>query len=281
MLPDQLERILGELPEKARALDVGGWSAPVNRADYVIDLMPYQTRGGLLRELQPEAPGPGEQVRPPGMSARGGLGPGPERFGPDTWVQRDICDHEPWPFEDDFFDFVFCSQTLEDLRDPVWVCKEISRVGKRGYVEVPSLVDELSRWVPEPSGGPWLGHAHHRWICWEEDGELVFLMKWHNLHFESHVEVPARWGATLDIDDRGLAIHWRGELRAREYPAISSYPHEELESRIARYFGRSAEELHDELESERARGGGRRSVVRRLPGAVVRRVRGRVRKDAA
>jgi ubiquinone/menaquinone biosynthesis C-methylase UbiE len=50
-------------------------------------------------------------------------GPLPEGFTRDTWVQRDICDHEPWPFEDRQFDFVVCSHTLEDVRDPVWVCK--------------------------------------------------------------------------------------------------------------------------------------------------------------
>ena len=79
MLPESLERILATVPDDARVLDVGGWAAPFNRAGWVIDLMPYESRGALIP---------------------GGYGPGPERFGPETWVKTDICSHAPWPFED-------------------------------------------------------------------------------------------------------------------------------------------------------------------------------------
>ena len=84
MLTESLERLLATLPEDAKVVDVGGWAAPLNRADWVIDLMPYETRGQL----------------PPGS-----YGPPPERFSQETWVQRDICDHDPYPFEDGEFDF--------------------------------------------------------------------------------------------------------------------------------------------------------------------------------
>ena len=43
-----------------------------------------------------------------------------ERFTADTWVVQDIC--TPWPFADGQFDFAVCSHTLEDVRDPVFVC---------------------------------------------------------------------------------------------------------------------------------------------------------------
>ncbi len=46
MLADGLHRVL-ELSDDALVLDVGGWAAPLNRADWVIDLMPYETRGVL------------------------------------------------------------------------------------------------------------------------------------------------------------------------------------------------------------------------------------------
>ena len=210
MLGESLARLL-ELPDEARVLDVGGWAAHLNRADGVIDLMPYESRGALLR---------------------GGVGPKPERFAEDTWVQRDICDRSPWPFEDDFFDFVACTFTLEDVRDPIGVCREMSRVGKAGYVEVPSLLDELSWRVPEPSGGPWVGHMHHRWLCALEGDELVFLPKWHSLHSNRRVRVPARLGRRLTTRDRTLAHFWEGELPAREREAIESYPLEELERAI-------------------------------------------------
>src|SRR3954449_10993879 len=102
------------LPDDALVLDVGGWAKPFPRADWVLDLMPYETRG-LYGTLEPDA----------------------ERFGPDTWVTLDMCAHMPWPFADAQFDFAICSHTLEDIRDPIWVCSELARVARAGYIEVP------------------------------------------------------------------------------------------------------------------------------------------------
>src|ERR1700738_5157092 len=125
MIPDTLSRILDAVGDGGRLLDVGGWAAPIKRADWVIDAMPYDTRAAF------------------GYS----VGSGPERYSAETWVRRDICDREPWPFEDNFFDFAVCVTTLEDVRDPVWVCDELSRVARAGYVEVPTILAELGYWI--------------------------------------------------------------------------------------------------------------------------------------
>ncbi|HWE32444.1 MAG TPA: methyltransferase domain-containing protein [Solirubrobacteraceae bacterium] len=213
MFPAALECLLA-LPDAARVLDVGGWAAPVNRADWVIDAMPYETRGALLP---------------------GGFGPPPERFSADTWVIADLCGSAPWPFEDDFFDFAICTFTLEDLRDPIRVCEEMSRVARAGYIEVPSLLDELVWMNPEAGGGRWLGHSHHRWLCSLEDGVLTFLPKHHSVHAHREVRVSARWG--LSDEDRVLAHFWQGSLPARERMAIDDYPFAELERAVRDRFG--------------------------------------------
>jgi SAM-dependent methyltransferase len=213
VFPAGLERVLA-LGDEARVLDVGGWAAPVNRADWVIDLMPYETRGAMLP---------------------GGFGPPPERFSAERWVRADLCASAPWPFDDDFFDFAICTFTLEDLRDPIRVCEEMSRVAKAGYVEVPSLLDELTWMNPEAGGGPWLGHAHHRWLCTMEDGVLVFLPKHHSIHSHLEIRVSTRWGLTTE--DRLLAHFWEGSLPARERLAIDDYPFEELERVVRSRFG--------------------------------------------
>ncbi len=157
------------LPADASVLDVGGWAAPLARADWVIDLMGWETRG-----------------------LYGSVDPADERFSAATWVQRDICAREPWPFADGAFDFVVCSHTLEDVRDPIWVCSELSRVARAGYVEVPPRLVEQSFGVQ----GDWVGWGHHHWLIDVVDGGLEFVFKPHilarkDLHF------PAGFAASL------------------------------------------------------------------------------------
>ena len=94
----------------------------------------------------------------------------------ETWVTRDICAREPWPFEDGAFDFVVCSHTLEDLRDPVWVCGELQRVARAGYIEVPSRLEEQS-WNVQ---GPWVGWGHHHWLI--DVGEARHLLRLQAAH---------------------------------------------------------------------------------------------------
>ena len=113
-------KILSIIQDNHKVLDIGGWFEPFNRANFVIDIMPYETRR-RDRSVTPDIP---------------------EHFTKDTYIQRDLCEREPFPFEDKEFDFVICSHTLEDLRDPIWVCSEIVRVGKAGYIEVPSRIAE-------------------------------------------------------------------------------------------------------------------------------------------
>jgi SAM-dependent methyltransferase len=215
MITGNLDRVLASIPEDGRVLDIGGWAAPLNRADYVLDLMPYDTRG----------------VRAPGS-----FGPPPERFTEETWIQRDICDKDPYPFEDDFFDFVFCSQTLEDIRDPVWVAREMGRIGKAGYIDVPSVLDELCWSVPEMSGGGWCGHLHHRWLITLEDDEMVFMHKPHSMHTEPRLRIPPRWQRHLTDGDRGVGYFWEGQPKVRERIVIGFPPVDELEGVILGHF---------------------------------------------
>src|SRR5579872_3647114 len=123
MLPRHAELILNRLMPTDLVLDVGAWACPFNRAQWILDSEPYETRG-FYRTFG-------------GTPYQGGE---KEWFTEQTWVRRDICDHTPWPFANKQFEFVICSHTLEDIRDPLWVCSELIRVGKRGYIEVPSRV---------------------------------------------------------------------------------------------------------------------------------------------
>jgi SAM-dependent methyltransferase len=56
------------------------------------------------------------------------------------FVQADVCD---LPFADKSFDFVYCAHVLEHVDDPLAACREIIRVGKRGYLETPTLAKDM------------------------------------------------------------------------------------------------------------------------------------------
>jgi len=72
---------------------------------------------------------------------------------------------------DDQFDFAICSHTLEDVRDPIRVSQELTRVAKAGYVEVPSRIEE-QMWGVQ---GPWVGWGHHHWLSDVRSDGITFV----------------------------------------------------------------------------------------------------------
>ena len=170
-----MRAILERLGPADMVLDVGAWACPFNRAQWVIDAQPYDTRG-FYRTFGGAASQGGER----------------EWFSPDTWVQRDICDRRPWPFEDRQFDFVICSHTLEDIRDPLGVCSELMRVGKGGYIEVPSRARESTMREERPGQA---GLSHHRWLIDIAGNHIQFVPKWHMIHTSRRFHLPAGFPA--------------------------------------------------------------------------------------
>jgi hypothetical protein len=150
VLQFNVDAVLDMIGPDDQVLDVGGWYMPFTRANWVVDIMPYSTRA-------PEAQR---------------LGPLPERFDESTWVERDICSRESFPFADKTFDFVVCSHVLEDIRDPVFVCSELMRIGKRGYIETPSFDAELTFGFDSRS---YAG----LWLCSYGPNRIDFLYKPH------------------------------------------------------------------------------------------------------
>lgn len=53
------------------------------------------------------------------------------------------CNVENMPFKDKEFDFIYCSHVLEHVSDPEKACKELMRVGKRGFIETPTRGKDL------------------------------------------------------------------------------------------------------------------------------------------
>jgi len=168
------KEILSRIKRDDLVVDIGGWVKPLKRANKIIDILPYETRSIA------NAIGDADEK---------------ERFSRNDWIVRDLCDRTPFPFKDKEVDFVFCTHTLEDIRDPIWVCSEIVRIAKRGYIEVPSRALETTRGIEK---WQYTGYYHHRWLIERDDtGTLVFthktpaLLKYPKYYLNLYVSSPA------------------------------------------------------------------------------------------
>lgn len=230
MLEASLRTLLERLEPDDVVLDIGGWGRPLTRADWVLDLEPYETRGVLGRD-----------------------GPLPERFSSDTWVQRDICDREPYPFEAKQFDFVVCSHTLEDVRDPIFVCHEMMRIAKAGYIEVPSRLEEQSYGFQ----GPWAGWSHHRWLIESTGQGLEFVFKHHVLHSRASDHFPEGFQQGLAPEQRVVSLWWENSFEVSERVFTSA---EAFDPYLAGFVARNRHLVPRPSHARRAK----RALARRL-----------------
>jgi SAM-dependent methyltransferase len=198
ILRRNLDQVVAKARAASRVLDVGGWYLPLNAATHVLDLNAYETRG---EPLDPESPA---------------------RFSAETWCVGDAC-VAPWPWPDKFFDFSFCSHLLEDVRDPLAVVRELSRVAKAGYIETPSRAREIfakGRWAglaARIGRPPEVGFYHHRWFVEAEGSHLRFLAKTSEILRNPHYYITrANLGRKMREEESGLGIFWDGEITAEE-----------------------------------------------------------------
>lgn len=182
------EWLCRQIPEGAKVLEIGPGYVPFPRAQTFVD----------IREL-------------PGVET----------------IKCDLND-EPLPFADKEFDLIYCRHVLEDMYNPFLLCREMSRVGKAGYIETPSPLCEFCRGVD--GGSPaWRGYHHHRFIVWPKGDELQFVSKFPLIEHvagderEAKLAEPAAWNSFF---------LWKNELKFRhiqcpqdfmlpgDYPAI-------------------------------------------------------------
>jgi Methyltransferase domain len=182
-------KVLEMIQPNDLVLDIGGASEVFPRANAVVDIIPYNERcPGKLRDM-------------------------PEQFSPDTWYVGDICTEEPWiQFSDKQFDFVICSHVLEDIRDPIFVCKQMLRVAKAGYIEVPSKFRECCKHDAKAIITGW---EHHRWLIEYVNDTLVFAPK---LPYFSQFDYlgDQRRLIMYDYYYQFLSLHWRESFNYTE-----------------------------------------------------------------
>ncbi|PWT80820.1 MAG: hypothetical protein C5B57_11625 [Blastocatellia bacterium] len=102
------------------------------------------------------------------------------------FVQGDV---QQLPFRDQSFDFIYASHLLQSVDDPLVACAEMMRVGKAGYIEIPTFgKSTLFSWAKGLM--KWHAVAIDRHLCFFEYSERqlegVRSSVWHDL-------IMSRW----------------------------------------------------------------------------------------
>lgn len=116
------------------------------------------------------------------------------------------------PFADKEYDFIFCRHVVEDLYNPDLLLKEMNRVGRRGYIETPSALVELTRGVDGGDNPPHRGYIHHRSIVWDHDGVLQLVEKATCIE---HMDLEDKSMVLTDPMQWNCYFLWDGELKYR------------------------------------------------------------------
>jgi hypothetical protein len=183
MLKENIPKLLSLIKPNDKVLDIGGWAQPFNRANVVIDINPYESRGVF-----------------------GSQGGNKEYFNKKTWIIQDVSSKEKLPFKNKEFDFVICSHVLEDIRDPLMLCSEMIRVGKRGYLELPSKTLELIKGVDNKE---YCGYYHHRWLIEiKENNSLIFRFKPSFIHNDWRFHLPFRYLKKMSEKEKVSYLFW-------------------------------------------------------------------------
>jgi SAM-dependent methyltransferase len=169
------------IPSGAKVLEIGPGSAPFRRANVYVDFVDI----------------PGLEV-----------------------IKCDVAT-EPLPFADKSFDFVLSRHCIEDMYNPFPLLKEMSRVGKAGYVESPSPIAELGRGV-DGGSPPFRGYHHHRFIAWQFGQKLRLISKYPFIEYlkfdEARIEELLAqerywntyhlWEGEIDFEHRQSPLHY-------------------------------------------------------------------------
>lgn len=134
-----------------------------------------------------------------------------------TIYEGDINDEKVWTnvlaYTEKYgkYDFCICTHTLEDIRNPLFVSKQIEKIAKAGYIAVPSKYTELSRFEFGPNCHR--GYIHHRWIFDIIDNKMVGYPKLTIIEYMNDLDKIA----SLDHNIRDLNFIWHDNIDLQLY----------------------------------------------------------------
>ena len=121
----QNERLQFDIKRGEHVLDIGSGGWPFQRATHLADLNPGATTHRM------------ESLKRDGRPFM-------------------VVDIHEMPFRDKEWDFTFCSHVLEHVERPGDACRELMRVSRRGYIEVPTRLSDVMLNFTRLQN-------HHRW----------------------------------------------------------------------------------------------------------------------
>jgi uncharacterized protein YbaR (Trm112 family) len=148
-----------------------------------------------------------------------------------------VADIAALPFRSKSFDYVICQHVIEHVSDAGAALTEISRVGKRGYIETPSPLWEKL-----------MGRAYHLWFV-ESDGRKLILRRKQTGSMDRNIvtqfvklaESNPAWSKVV-LDNFDLfytTLHWDSDVTFEIHPADAPLAQESLAVETEDWPGRS------------------------------------------
>lgn len=129
----------------------------------------------------------------------------------DSWkVPCDIGDVYNLPYKDDEYSFVYASHILEHLEYPAKALQEMMRVGRRGYIEAPSVMVDYEMQH---------GAVHTRWMSTQAHNGIVMVEKspdmtphFTDTHVGNYMHRVTQYPIALSKDEQDIRMQfWRNQ----------------------------------------------------------------------
>ena len=136
---------------------------------------------------------------------------------PDSrFVQTEACST---PFKDGEFDFIFALHLAEHVLDIKAFCDELTRIGKRGFIEVPTPF--FDNFVVGNSNPP--PHGHVSWVTFDNVNKEIIFKPRFQIVAESAIPADTTFLLPFFRNSMITEIYWENTIEFRIDEAIFSY----------------------------------------------------------
>ena len=141
------------------------------------------------------------------------------------------------PFKDKQFDYVICAHVIEHVNDPIMFKSEIERIGKAGYIELPTrLNDNMVFGCDEEEFG------HKWWFEFDDDNQKLVFAKRINA-IEKFVSVGSIFALTEIFQDSFIIqTHWSEKINLEKRAEYKTDKKLTFLTLVKKYFSKKIRE---------------------------------------